>query len=213
MIDVLEQAVSDLDDLGCELQEDEPDLKDAEEIFLRLRAAGFVGPYAQALEDSPHLVKDTVRWNTEVGLNLNLADIAQTEAQRVELYERTLKFFDNYDFLVLPTAQLPPFPVEWDWVRKINNTRFDNYLQWMQICCAITLTTLPAISVPAGFTPDGLPVGIQIVGKPQADLELLQFARAFESIDQHAQQHPQLQSDRLSHEAPPDPFVVSPRFM
>jgi amidase len=212
VVEVLEQAVSDLDDLGCELHEDEPDLKDAEDIFLKLRAAGFVSAYAQALQESPHLLKDTIRWNTEIGLNLSIIDIAKAEAKRVALYERTLKFFENYDFLILPAAQLPPFPVEWDWVREINDTHFDNYLQWMQICCAITLTTLPVISVPAGFTADGLPIGLQIVGKPHADLELLQFARAFESIGRHAQRHPRLPSDQLSHEAPMDPFVVSPQF-
>lgn len=212
VIEVLEQAVSDLSKLGCELHEDEPDLKDAEDIFLKLRAAGFVSSYAQALQESPQMVKDTIRWNTEVGLNLSIVDIAKVEAKRVALYERTLEFFENYDFLILPTAQLPPFPVEWDWVREINDTRFDNYLQWMQICCAITLTTLPVISMPAGFTADGLPIGLQIVGKPHADLELLQFARAFESIGRHAQRHPQLLSDQLTHEAPMDPFVVSPQF-
>jgi amidase len=212
VIEVLEQAVSDLSSLGCELHKDEPDLKDAEDIFLKLRAAGFARSYAQALEESPHMVKDTNRWNTEVGLNLSIIDIARAEAKRVALYERTLMFFENYDFLILPAAQLPPFPVEWDWVQEINDTRFDNYLQWMQICCAITLTTLPAISVPAGFTADGLPIGLQIVGKPHADLELLQFARAFESIGRHAQRHPQLPSDQLSHEPPLDPFVVSPQF-
>jgi len=212
VIEVLEQSVSDLSNLGCELHEDEPDLKDAEDIFLKLRAAGFVSAYTQALQESPHMVKDTIRWNTEVGLNLSIIDIANAEAKRVALYERTLKFFEDYDFLILPAAQLPPFPVEWDWVREINHTRFDNYLQWMQICCAITLTTLPAISVPAGFTADGLPIGLQIVGKPHADLELLQFARAFESIGRHAQRHPQLPSDQLFHESPMDPFVVSPQF-
>jgi amidase len=212
VIEVLEQAVADLTGLGCELHEDEPDLKDAEDIFLKFRAAGFVSAYAQALQETPHMVKDTIRWNTEIGLNLSIIDIAKTEAKRVALYERTLKFFENYDFLILPAAQLPPFPVEWDWVRKINDTRFDNYLEWMQICCAITLTTLPVISVPAGFTADGLPIGLQIVGKPHADFELLQFARAFESIGRHAQRHPLLPSDQLSHEAPLDPFVVAPQF-
>lgn len=208
VVEVLQQAVSDLAGLGCELHADEPDLKDAEDIFLRLRAAGFASSYAQTLDESPHLLKDTIRWNTEVGLNLSLIDIATAEAKRVALYERTLKFFENYDFLILPAAQVAPFPVEWDWVREINNTRFDNYLQWMQICCAITLTTLPAISVPAGFTADGLPIGLQIVGKPHADLELLQFARAFEGIRRHAGQHPQIHSDQPVME----PFIVSPEF-
>jgi amidase len=209
VVAVLEQAVSDLTGLGCALREDQPDLKDAEDIFLKLRAAGFAGSYAQALKQSPQMLKDTIRWNTEVGLKLSIVDIAKAEAKRVALYERVLKFFENYDFLILPAAQTPPFPVEWDWVRKINNTKFDNYLQWMQICCTITLTTLPAISVPAGFTADGLPVGLQIVGRPHADLDLLKFARAFESIGQHARLQPRLPAGNLTHEGLPEPFVVS----
>ncbi len=208
VIDVLENAVTTLTDLGCRVSEDAPDLRGSEEVFLTLRAAAFASRFKKPLEKTPELLKDTIRWNTEVGLALSVTDIARAEERRVALFERTLRFFDDYDFLVLPAAQVSPFPVEWDWVKDIEGTHFENYLQWMQICCAITLTTLPSISVPAGFTADGLPVGLQIVAKPHADLELLRFAMAFESLRKFAQKRPQLRTDLT----PPDPFVVSEQF-
>ena len=208
VIQVLEQTASRMAEAGCTVQEDQPDLAGAEDIFLSLRAAAFAARFGETLEKTPDLLKDSIQWNTRVGLALTVTDVANAEARRVQLYESTLEFFQRYDFLILPAAQLPPFPVEWDWVREINGVAYDNYLQWMQVCSAITLTTLPAISVPAGFTADGLPIGVQIVGRPHAELELLRFARAFESLGHTAAVRPSLDSPI----APLDAFVVAPEF-
>lgn len=94
------------------------------------------------------------------------------------------KFFEKYDFLICPTTQVVQFPVETDYVRTINGQPMKDYLQWMSICCIFSITGLPVISMPCGFTDTGLPVGIQIVGQPQMDFELLQFAQAFEDATQ-----------------------------
>ena len=126
-------------------------------------------------------MKDTVIWNTEQGLALSGMDVSEAVAKRTELYERVHEFMQRYDFLVLPAAAVPPFPIEQPWVREIDGVAMHTYIDWMAVCYAITLTGLPAISVPAGFTSEGLPIGVQIVGRHQADFEVLQLAHAFET--------------------------------
>ena len=90
------------------------------------------------------------------------------------------KFMQNYDFLALPVSQVPPFPLEQEYVSEINGMKMETYLDWMRSCYYITVTGQPAISVPSGFTDDGLPVGLQLVGRPQDDFGVLQLAYAFE---------------------------------
>jgi hypothetical protein len=123
-----------------------------------------------------------VIWNTEEGFKRSAADIAKAENLRTAMYHRMRVFLEKYDFFVCPVNQLPPFPVDQDYPREIAGVKMTNYLDWMKSCYYITLTTHPAISVPAGFTDDGLPVGIQIVGRYRDDFGLLQFAHAFEQV-------------------------------
>ena len=128
------------------------------------------------------LMKDTVIWNTEQGLKLSGADIARAEVERAALYRRVREFLERYEFLVLPVSQVAPFPIDVEWVKEINGVTMGTYIDWMATCYAITLTGLPAISVPCGFTPDGLPIGLQIVGRPRRDLDVLELAHASSSI-------------------------------
>jgi len=107
--------------------------------------------------------------------------IARAAQLRTTLFHRMRAFLERYEFLVCPVNQLPPFPAELEWPREIDGTRLENYLDWMKSCYYITITSHPAISVPAGFTPDGLPVGLQIVGRYREDFSVLQLAHAFES--------------------------------
>jgi len=129
-------------------------------------------------------MKDTVVWNIEQGLRLSGMDVARAEAKRTQLYHSVREFMGRYEFLILPVSQVAPFPVETDWVREINGVVMKSYIDWMATCYAITLTGLPAISVPCGFTNDGLPVGLQIVGRHQRDFDVLRLAYAFEQITQ-----------------------------
>src|SRR5262249_26818420 len=126
------------------------------------------------------LMKDTVIWNTEKGLSLSGLDVSRAEMKRAALCQRVRRFFERYEFLVLPVSQVAPFPVDVEWVRTINGVVLDTYIDWMATCYAITLTGLPAISVPCGFTPDGLPVGLQIVGRSHRDVDVLRLAHAVE---------------------------------
>jgi amidase len=166
--------------LGCTVEDAEPDFDGADQIFDTLRAWHFALAHEAHLRDHRELLKDTVIWNTERGLRLSGLDVAHAEASRAALYERVRVFMDRYDFLMLPVNQVAPFPLEVRWVREINGVAMKTYIDWMATCYCITLTGLPAASVPAGFTPEGLPVGLQIVGRHHHDFEVLQMAHALE---------------------------------
>ena len=129
--------------------------------------------------------KDTAIWNIEKGQQLTADDIYQAELARTQIYAGTAEFFQTYDAVLTPAAQVAPFDAEQEWVTEVDGQTMDTYIDWMTICCAITVTGCPAISVPGGFTPAGLPVGIQLVGKPRGDLALLQLAHCFEQATQH----------------------------
>ncbi len=180
------------DDLGCRVENDHPDLRDAPEIFQILRARGFAAAYGSFLETHPEKLKDTVRWNTGLGLALSAREVTRAETGHLAVYRRMLKFFEHHDFLVLPSAQVLPFPKTEEWVREIEGVVFENYLQWMEICGTITLTGCPVAAMPCGFSAEGLPVGLQIVGRPGADLAVLKLARAFEQAAPFAAMPPSL---------------------
>ena len=178
--------------LGCQVEDGEPDFRDADEIFQTLRAWSMAQARSEDLKRHRAQMKDTVIWNTEKGLKLTGLDVSRAELKRTQLYQRVREFLERYEFLVLPVTQVTPFPVETDWVREINGIKLETYIDWMASCYAITVTGLPAISVPCGFTKEGLPVGLQIVGRHQQDFAVLQLAHAFEQATQHGKTHPSI---------------------
>jgi amidase len=180
--------------LGCKVEDAEPDLTGAEEAFHVLRALGFVEKYGELLKTHRPQLKDTVVWNIEEGLRLTPERIARGNLLATRTFERMREFMERYEFLVLPVNQVPPFPVAQPYVSEINGVKLDNYIDWMKTCYLITVTTHPAISVPAGFTDDdpALPVGIQIVGRYKDDFGVLQLAQAFESATQVWRRRPAL---------------------
>ncbi len=128
----------------------------------------------------PTSVKDTVRWNIEEARRRSLVDHARAAAGHAALVERVRAFFEEFDVLALPTSQVVPFDVDLDWPRSVDGESMPTYIDWMRTCSDITLTGCPAISMPAAFTPGGLPVGVQFVGRQRGDVELLRFARLWE---------------------------------
>ena len=188
----LEPARAVLESLGCIVEEAAPDVSDADEAFQVQRAVGFIEAYGELLKTKRGLMKDTVVWNIEEGLKLDVARIARANVLRSKVFDAMRAFLERYEFLVFPTVQVPPFPVDQPYVTEINGVKLANYMEWMKSCYLISATSNPAISVPAGFTDDGLPVGLQIVGRYRDDFGVLQFAHAFEGATRIGMRRPAL---------------------
>jgi len=183
---VLEKQRKVFESLGCLVEEAHPDLSGADEVFHVLRALSFAQRYGGMLEKHRAKIKDTVIWNIEEGLKLEPARIGAAIALRSDLYRRMREFMERYEFLLLPVNQVPPFPVSQPYVDTIDGVKLGNYIAWMKTAYHITVTSHPAISMPAGFTDDAkpLPVGLQIVGRYRDDFGVLQLAHAFEQETQ-----------------------------
>jgi len=178
--ETLSSGRSVLEAIGLQVEDANPDLTDADEIFRVLRAWNFETSFGALLKTQRHQMKDTVIWNIEEGARLTGAQVGGAELKRTELYHRVRRFMEQYAFLAAPVVQVPPFDVNQPWVTEINGEKMHTYLDWMKSCYAISATGLPAVSVPCGFTRDGLPVGLQIVGRHQDDFGVLQLAYAFQ---------------------------------
>jgi amidase len=187
---VLESRRRVFTDLGCIVDEAQPDFSDADEIFKVWRAWNFELQYSELLKNHRKLIKDTVIWNVEQGQKLTGPQIGRAEVKRTELYQRVRQFLETYEYLICPVNQVPPFDINQRWIEEINGVKMESYIDWMKSCYYITVTGLPAISVPCGFTPEGLPVGMQIVGRHNAEFSVLQLAYAFEQATEFWKQHP-----------------------
>jgi amidase len=190
VLEVLEGALPTFEALGCVVEEAHPDFSGAADIFQVLRAHGFARGHERELRDHREMMKETIIWNVGQGLKLSGPDVARAQVARAALYHRVRTFLERYEFLLLPVSQVVPFPVEVEWVTEIEGVPMETYIDWMQSCSLITLTEHPAIAVPSGFTPEGLPVGIQIVGRHRREFDLLQLAHAVEQATHVAQRRP-----------------------
>jgi amidase len=167
----------EFENLGCITEEVNPDFAGADEAFRVFRALDFyhrLGALAGPM-------KASVTQEIERGARLTGPEIAEADTKRSRLFTRLGQMMANYDFLVLPVTQVPPFDLNQEYITQIDGVKMESYIDWMRSCYFISITGLPAISVPAGFTPEGLPVGIQIVGRHHDDWGVLQMARAFET--------------------------------
>jgi amidase len=189
---VLESQRGAFADIGCEVEDASPDLSGANEVFQTMRGLMFASRFDELLERHPTALKDTIVWNIGVGRALTGPQVARAIALRSQIFTRMQAFMERYEFLIAPVNQVPPFSVDEPYVTEIDGVKMDNYLDWMRSASAITVTGHPAISVPCGFTPDGLPVGVQIVGRNRDELGLLQFALAFEQRTRVGERRPPL---------------------
>jgi amidase len=189
---VLASSVGVFEGLGAHVEEACPDLSGADDVFGTLRAWLFDANFSDLIRRHPDQVNESIQWNAAMGAKLTGADLSQAEVAHTALYERMVAFFDDFDVLLAPTTQVLPFPVELEYPTEIGGVPQDNYLEWMRSCTLISATGCPALSVPGGFTPDGLPVGLQIIGAPRADRRVLEVGHAFEQATRFWQRRPAL---------------------
>jgi amidase len=166
--------------LGCLVEEAEPDFADFDAVFKTVRALAFLTGVLPRIARHRDQVKETILWEIDRGERLTAAEIAWAETKRTELYHRMRRFMERYEFFVLPTVQVLPFSVDQPYPTEIDGVPMETYIDWMKSCYYISIVGNPAISVRCGFTPEGLPVGLQIVGRHRDDWGLLQMAHAFE---------------------------------
>lgn len=178
-------------DLGCDVEEAAPDLRNARAIFQMRRAWSYELGLGRVYEQRPDDLKATIRWNIEQARRFSMVDHARMAKAHAALYQRVVAFFDTYDLLVCPTVQVPPFDLDQEYVTAVDGVEMETYIDWMRSCTDVTVMGCPAISVPGGFTADGLPIGLQLVGPPRADFEVLRFARAFEQATRFGERRPE----------------------
>ncbi|MGX5655631.1 amidase [Geodermatophilus nigrescens] len=189
---VLREVLPVVESLGATVEEACPDLREADEVFGTLRAWLFEATFGEAVRRSPEKVKAAIRGNAAIGAALTGADVGRAEVAHTRLYERVVGFFDRYDVLLAPTTQVLPFPVEQEYPTEVAGVPQADYLGWMRACTLVSATGCPALSLPGGFTADGLPVGLQVVAAPRADRRLLEVAHAIEQATGFGRRHPVL---------------------
>ncbi|MBI3698984.1 MAG: amidase [Afipia sp.] len=180
--DITRKAAHRLSEAGVIVEEAHPDLHEAAECAHVLRAFDYAITKSHLLRQHRDLLKPEVIWNIEQGLKLSLEDIQRAEAQRVAMTARAFNFFETYDMLLCPTTIVGPFPVEQRYLAECNGKKFTNYVEWLTIVSAITMICSPALSIPCGFTGEGLPVGLQIVAAPRGEARILAAGKLLEDI-------------------------------
>lgn len=176
--------------IGCIVEQAEPDFSGADYAFKTLRAWSSAWNHGERFAANRGAYKETLAREIEDGLRLSGAEVARAQALHSELWRRFQAFLERREYFVLPTTQTPPFDVDLPYPAEVNGIRMQSYIDWMKSCWYISLTGNPAISAPAGFTAEGLPVGIQIVGRHHADFSVLQLAHAFEQAVQTGRRRP-----------------------
>ena len=179
-----EQAAGAFANMGIAVEDACPDFSEAIDCFQTLRAALLAAKMADTFRAHRNLLKPELTWNIEKGLAIHGEELSQARHSRAMLYRRVVEFFDTFDLLLCPAAIVPPFEVDRRYVDEVNGVKFDNYVHWLAPTFAITLTSCPAVSVPAGFNDDGLPIGLQMVGPPRCEGAVLAAAHLLEQIVQ-----------------------------
>jgi amidase len=189
---VLDSQRGTFESLGCVVEDTCPDLTTADDIFLTIRRWRTAAVYGPLLRSHRALMKAELIEEIEAGLTLRGSDVATAMMRHGTLMERVRRFFDGHAVLVCAVNQVPPFDASITWPAEVAGVRMEHYVAWMRTAYWISATFGPALSVPAGFTPEGLPVGIQIVGRFRDDWTVLQVGHAFEQATRVGSQRPSL---------------------
>jgi amidase len=181
-----------LEAAGAEVVPTEPDLSGADGVFETFRSLEFFASHGPEVRDHPELTKPEVVADVEWGAALTAAQIAEVGALRTELFRRVGGLAAEFDAIAMPAVQLPPFPVDWRYPERVAGVEMERYYTWMRACTRISATALPALSVPAAFTDDGLPIGLQLVGVHRGELPLMSLAAGIEAELGAAERRPPL---------------------
>jgi amidase len=178
--------------LGCVVVDDEPDFTGVDQAFPTLRFVANHPRYAPLIRDNPAWVKDTIKYEVTQAERITGADVGRALARQAQMFEQSRQFFAHYDYFVLPVTQVSPFDVNLPYPTAIAGQPMGTYIDWMRSCWYVSFLANPAISVPAGFTSAGLPVGLQIVGRYRDEWSVLQLAHAFEQATGFGKKRPAL---------------------
>jgi amidase len=179
-------------DLGCVIEEAEPDFTGVGEAFPILRYTSTYAQYKPLVQEKPEWVKDTIQFEVAQAERLSAADVGRAFARQALMHEQSRQFFERYEYFVLPVTQVVPFDVTSPYPTNISGTPMTTYIDWMRSCWYVSFMSNPSVSVPAGFTEKGLPVGLQIVGRHHDEWSVLQLAHAFEQATQHGKRRPSI---------------------
>ena len=184
--DDIRQALAPVADLlsaaGWTVVGADPPLEGVDRVFSILRAWHFEVSHGPTYDIDPGRLKETIRWNVAEARRLTASDLAWAERRRSELMADIDGFLAPFDAMLLPTVQVPPFDVATEWPSEVGGVPMHSYIDWMRSCSDVSVPGLPAVSVPAATTSQGLPVGLQIVGRRHGDVDLLGVASAVEAI-------------------------------
>ena len=188
--EVIAAGLPAFESLGCCVEHAPFDWSGADEAFETLRAFASAHGFSALPDEALSRVKETIQWNVAQGRALTGADVGRAEALRTALFHRLHEFMETYEFLVLPVNQVPPFDIGTEYPTEIAGSAMETYIDWMKSAYRVSATTHPAISVPCGFTPEGLPVGVQIVGRHRDEWGVLQLAYAYQQATRHCDRRP-----------------------
>src|SRR3954466_9664521 len=180
--EITRKAARRFEDLGAIVEEAHPDFTGLHECFITLRVYDFFMKKASLLREHRDLLKPEVIWNIEKGYKIDFDELERGEHIRIELARRYLAFFDKYDLLLTPATVVAPYPIEDRYVAEVNGHKFANYVEWLAIAYAITVSCGTALSLPCGFTRENLPVGLQIAGPPRSEARILAAAKGLEDV-------------------------------
>ncbi|MBR9651991.1 amidase [Thalassovita aquimarina] len=196
VMDTCKEALKSFEQMGGIVEEVAPPMP-AEQLWsawITLRSWAVAAKLGPLLETHRDELKPEAIWEIELGLKLSAMDVHRASVVRTQWFRKAAELFEEYDLLVMPTAQVWPFPVEQRYPKSIAGHAMDTYHRWMEVVVPVSLIGLPCLSVPAGFGENGLPMGLQLVGPARGDLRVLQLGQAWHEGTQWAGKRPPLLS-------------------
>ena len=190
--DAIDRQRSVFESIGCIVEENEPDMTDANECFVNFRHWQYEAQYGDLLETNNDKMNAYVKWHIAEGRKLTGPYLSRLEIKRTSLYRRFQQFLERYEFLIMPVSQVLPFDAKTHYPTEINGVKMLTYLDWMRSGYYISVVGNPALSVPCAFSKTGLPIGIQIIGRRNADLSVLQMGFAFEQATSIGNRRPKI---------------------